>query len=312
MTILVPTSALVNVDFPALGRPTKQQKPERNVTGPSFHPRSPAFGRRSPSSGHNGEVSPQPQRIAYGPDRSQFGELSRPQPAEHPGTVVIIHGGFWRARYGLSLGRPLAADLAAHGYTCWNIEYRRVGIGGGWPTTFDDVATAVDHLADLDVDTSGVVAVGHSAGGQLAAWAAGRRTRPATAPGAEPLVPLTGAVSQAGVLDLAVAACTGVGRGAVVDLLGAMPEQQPDRYRHADPIAQLPLAVPVLCVHAPADDAVPFAQSTAYVAAATAAGGKAALREVAGDHFTLIDPADPGWAVVRDALPDLLAGHLPR
>jgi acetyl esterase/lipase len=256
-------------------------------------------------------VSPKPQRIDYGPDRSQFGELLRPQRAGPAGTVVIIHGGFWRARYGLSLGRPLAADLAAHGYTCWNIEYRRVGIGGGWPTTFQDIATAVDHLAHLDVDLTGVVAVGHSAGGQLATWAAGRGTRPADAPGADPVVALTGAVSQAGVLDLAVAAGTGVGRGAVVDLLGGTPDERPDRYRHADPIAHVPLAVPVLCVHARADDSVPFAQSTAYVAAATAAGGEAAVREVPGDHFSLIDPADPGWAGVRAALPELLAGHLP-
>ena len=30
MAILVPTSAFVRVDLPALGRPTKQQNPERN------------------------------------------------------------------------------------------------------------------------------------------------------------------------------------------------------------------------------------------------------------------------------------------
>jgi acetyl esterase/lipase len=75
------------------------------------------------------------ERIAYGPDRSHFGELYRPAPATHAGTVVIIHGGFWRARYAAVLGRPLAADLHAHGFTCWNVEYRRIGNGGGWPAT---------------------------------------------------------------------------------------------------------------------------------------------------------------------------------
>src|SRR5690349_6260713 len=102
------------------------------------------------------------ERHAYGPDPVQFGELYRPARAEHRGVVVIIHGGFWRARYDLDLGRPLAADLAAHGYTCWNIEYRRVAAGGGWPATVDDVAAAIDHLATLDVDTTAVVTVGHS------------------------------------------------------------------------------------------------------------------------------------------------------
>jgi acetyl esterase/lipase len=247
------------------------------------------------------------ERIPYGTDPAQFGELYRPD-GTGPlgtgprGTVVIVHGGFWRARYGLELGRPLARDLAGRGYTCWNIEYRRVATGGGWPATMDDVAAAIDRLADLDVDAGAVVAVGHSAGGHLAVWAAGRR---------DARVPLAAAVSQAGVLDLVAAADTGVGGTAVLDLLGGAPTEVPDRYRRADPIARVPLAVPVLCVHARADDTVPFAQSEAYVTAATRAGATAALREVAGDHFTVIDPEDDGWAVVRAALPDLLAGRLP-
>jgi acetyl esterase/lipase len=220
---------------------------------------------------------------------------------------VIIHGGFWRARYGLELGRPLARDLAAAGYTCWNVEYRRVGIGGGWPTTLTDVAAAIDHLAELDVDASAVVAVGHSAGGHLATWAAGRAAIPAGAPGADPVVRLSAAVAQAGVLDLQTAATTGVGATAVPDLLGGRPDEVPERYRLVDPIAQVALGVQVLCVHARADDVVPIAQSEAYVAAAHNAGGQATLAEVPGDHFTLIDPSDDGWTVVRDALPELLA-----
>jgi acetyl esterase/lipase len=262
-----------------------------------------------PSASENAQVKP--ARIAYGADPSQFGELSRPAPGRSHGTVVIVHGGFWRAQYGLDLGRPLAADLAGRGYTCWNLEYRRVGNGGGWPATFDDVAAGIDHLAQLDVDTAAVVAVGHSAGGQLAVWAAGRDRLPAAAPGAAPAVTLTGAVAQAGVLDLAVAATTGVGSGAPVDLLGGVPTQVPERYRLANPIARVPIAAPVLCVHARADADVPYAQSTAYAAAAVEAGGRAALHEVAGDHFTLIDPTSKAWAVVRDALPELLAGRLP-
>jgi acetyl esterase/lipase len=249
--------------------------------------------------------------IVYGPDQLQFGELSVPTRSAHAGTVVIIHGGFWRARYGLELGRPLADDLVALGYTCWNVEYRRVGVGGGWPHTLTDVAAAIDHLAGLDVDTSRVVAIGHSAGGHLATWAAGRAVLPAGAPGAGPKVAVTGIVAQAGVLDLGTAARTGVGQTAVQDLLGGEPDEVPERYRLADPLGQVPVPAPVLCVHARADDVVPFAQSSAYVTASTRAGGTAALLEVPGDHSTLIDPEHRGWAVVRDGLPDLLAGRLP-
>jgi acetyl esterase/lipase len=100
----------------------------------------------------------------YGPDPAQFGELSLPD-GQALGTVVVLHGGFWRARYDLSLARPLAADLAARGYAAWNLEYRRAGNGGGWPATFEDVAAGIDLLATLPVDTSRVAAVGHSGQG---------------------------------------------------------------------------------------------------------------------------------------------------
>ncbi len=249
-------------------------------------------------------VTSGPTRHAYGSDPSQFGELYRPRGVAHPGTVVVIHGGFWRSAYDLSLGAPLAADLSRRGYPVWNLEYRRVGNGGGWPHTPADVAAGIDLLATLDVDTANVVAIGHSAGGHLAAWAAGRSALPADAPGANPRVPVTAVVAQAGVLDLATAAVAGVGGTAVLDLLGAAPT--PQRYALADPIQQVPLAAPVLCVHSQADRAVPFAQSTAYVAAAIKAGGRATLHETTGDHFTLIDPSTPDWRIVLEALPGLL------
>ena len=240
-----------------------------------------------------------PVRHAYGPHPAQFGELSLPDGRVPAGTVVLVHGGFWRARYDLSLARPLAADLVARGHAVWNLEYRRVGAGGGWPATPDDVAAGIDALAELPVDAARVVAVGHSAGGHLAVWAAGR---------AVARVPLTGVVAQAGVLDLARCAAERLGDGAVQELLGGEPADVADRYAAADPLAAVPLPVPVLCVHAPGDRNVPQAQSRAYVAAATARGGRARLIEAAGDHFTLIDPAAPDWRLARAALDELLAG----
>lgn len=251
-------------------------------------------------------MRPRAERHDYGEDPSQFAELYRPGSAgARAGVVVVIHGGFWRSRYDLSLGRPLAADLAARGWTAWNLEYRRVGNGGGWPQTCYDVAAAIDLLDDLDVDTSRVVAVGHSAGGHLAVWAAGRSALPAATPGAAPRVAVTAAVAQAGVLDLGTAASSGVGNGAVVDFLGA-PSAHSERYTAADPMAHLPLPVPVLCVHARRDDTVPYAQSSGYVAAATAAGANAVLTEAAGDHYSLIDPRSPDWQLVVRALPGLV------
>jgi len=241
----------------------------------------------------------------YGPDPAQFGELWLPG-GTSAATVVIVHGGFWRARYNLSLGRPLAADLVRRGYAVWNLEYRRAGAAGGWPTTFEDIAAGIDLLADLPVSTTHVAAIGHSAGGHLAAWAAGRAGLPPGAPGARPLIAVTAVVSQAGVLALADCAREGVGGTAALDLMGGRPQDLPERYRLADPMTAAPVEAAVLCLHSRADDAVPFAYSERYVAAAARAGGKARLHETGGDHFTLIDPHSPDWRVAADALPGLL------
>lgn len=253
---------------------------------------------------------PEYRLIHYGNDPAQFGELWRPagSPSVPPAaTVVIVHGGFWRARYDLSLGRPLAADLSRRGYAAWNLEYRRAGAGGGWPATFEDVAAGFDLLAELPVDTSRVAAVGHSAGGHLAAWAAGRRKLPAGVPGASPRVTPAAVIAQAGVLALANCAREGVGGTAALDLMGGGPLDLPERYRLADPIAAVPVEAAVLCLHSRRDDEVPFAYSERYVEAATRAGGTAALRETGGDHYTLIDPGTADWRAAVEALPALLA-----
>jgi acetyl esterase/lipase len=247
----------------------------------------------------------QAARHPYGPDPAQYGELWLPAEAA-AGTVVIVHGGFWRARYDLSLGRPLAADLVSRGYAVWNLEYRRAGAGGGWPATFEDIAAGIDLLAELPVATSRVAAIGHSAGGHLAAWAAGRARLAPGVPGSAPRVGLTAVVSQAGVLALADCARDGVGGTAALDLMGGGPDDLPERYRLADPMDALPLAAAVLCVHSRADDNVPFRYSDRYVHAAVRAGGTAYLHETSGDHFTLIDPGSPDWQAVAGALPGLL------
>lgn len=260
--------------------------------------------------GASGPADPQPagrvppRRIDYGTDPAQFAELTEPDGAASgdgaaKGVVVIIHGGFWQSAYTLDLGRPLAADLAARGWAAWNLEYRRVGDGGGTPQTFDDVAAGFEALADTGLDLSTVVALGHSAGGHLAAWSAsrGRDGWPAT-------VPPTHVIAQAGVLDLVRASADDLGNGAVGSLLGHDATTADARL---DPRARLPLTVPLWAVHAEADRQVPYSQSTDYVAAATAAGAEAELVTVPGDHFTLIDVTSPAWRSQLEIL-DRIAG----
>jgi acetyl esterase/lipase len=232
----------------------------------------------------------QPRRlVAYGDDPSQFGELSLPD-GRPRGVVVVIHGGFWKAAYDLSLGRPLASALVESGWAALNLEYRRVGNGGGSPVTLDDVAAGIDTLAKVDgLDLSTVVTLGHSAGGHLAAWAASRGRFERWARG----VQVTAVVSQAGVLDLRAAHLAGLGGGAVAAFLGHPPGPGDDP---VDPRRQAPLDVPLWCVHGRDDDIVPIAQSEEYVAAATAGGARAELVAVDGDHFVVIDPTSDAWA----------------
>ena len=236
------------------------------------------------------------RELRYGADPSQFAELSIPAVTDRPVPVaVVIHGGFWSAAYDLDLGRPLAATLPPRGWAALNIEYRRVGNGGGFAATLADVGAAIDALATVDepLDLRRVVTIGHSAGGQLAAWAATR---------AEPAVAVTAVVAQAGVLDLRRAADDRLGDGAAQAFLGGEPAEVPERYDEASPIEHLPIGVPVLCMHGRRDVNVPLSQSEAFVDVAVASGDDAELITVGGDHFVLIDPTAGPWSTVLDWL----------
>ena len=132
------------------------------------------------------------------------------------------------------------------------------------------MAAAIDKLADLDVDTSTVITLGHSAGGHLAVWAAGRDKYDDW----PPKVKVTGVISQAGVLDLVGASEQGLGGGAVEALLGH-PATAADE--SVDPLAQVPLDVPVFCVHGTSDNIVPIVQSETYVGCGGGRGAEAEL-----------------------------------
>ncbi len=241
---------------------------------------------------------------------SQVGELFLRESDKPAPVAVVLHGGFWKHRYGRSLNEPLCRDLAARGWAAWNVEYRRVGgrAGGGWPGTFADVAAAVDELAvlarEVPLDLGRVVTIGHSAGGHLALWAAARPGLPDGSPGAGPAVTVTHAVAQAGVSDLVEAARLDRGGGAVRRLLGGLPEERREAYALGSPLARLPLGVPQLLVHGEEDDTVPAALSRRYAEAAAAAGDEVELVALPGvGHYEHLDPASEAWKIVTDWLP---------
>ncbi len=229
---------------------------------------------------------------SYGPAPEHEADLRLPAGGGPHPVAVLLHGGFWRARFTRAIMAALATDLTDRGWATWNVEYRRVGSGGGASATLDDVRRAIEFVGDLDqpLDLARLVVIGHSAGGQLALCAA---SSPSVAQ----------VVSLAGVCDLVAAAHQAIGDNAAVEFIGATPAQRPGDYALADPRQRLPTGVDVLLVHGDADDRVPVQLSRDYAAAARAAGDTVSLLELPEvDHFALIDPRSTVWPTIAARL----------
>lgn len=207
------------------------------------------------------EKTPAPDyRLAYGTNELQFGELRLPKGAGPHPVIVLIHGGCWKAQLpgldpratSLDLLRPLAAALADSGMATWNIEYRRVGnAGGGWPGTFEDIGRAIDFLRTISsqhsLDLRRVIATGHSAGGQLAFWAAARpRLSPLDALYAPKPLALKAVIDLDGPIDLKTGAAFTeqfCGFPAIQEFMGGSATDRPERYRAGSANSFLPLGV---------------------------------------------------------------------
>ncbi|KXP12887.1 hypothetical protein AXK57_01160 [Tsukamurella pulmonis] len=229
-------------------------------------------------------------------------------------TIVLIHGGGWLNGATAEYVRPAAQALADRGFVVWSLNYRRVGDGGGWPTTFTDLAAGVDHLARMqshvpEIDLSRVTVVGHSAGGQLAAWTAGRGTLPDGAPGARPVVRPHAVVSLAGVLDMRLSLTK---NDHVLRVMGGTPEQYPDRYRLVDPLERMDPRVPVVAITGTDDSVVPPREAAEYVEALRRKGGSSALIEIPQTgHGEVIDVRTTWWPMIASAIATV-AEHGPR
>jgi acetyl esterase/lipase len=242
--------------------------------------------------------------LAYGPDPSQQGDLWCPAGAGPHPVAVLFHGGFWYHAWERDLMDGLARDLARRGIAAWNVEYRRVGAGGGWPATGEDAARATDHLLALapvyGLDLDRVALFGHSAGAQLALWVAARGRRGEIHPAL--------LVGMATIADLEEAMSARTGGNSVARFLSADRDTAGDpgdldvALGDASPRARLPIGVPQILAHAVDDDVVPLSQTTDYAEAARAAGDDVTVLTIeAGDHFSLIDPLSSAWGTVAGA-----------
>lgn len=261
-----------------------------------------------------------PVVIAYGGEhRRQYGELIVPQglPEEVKVPVLmILHGGSWQATSTLGYLRDVARNMASYGVATWNVEYRGIGGGGGWPNTFADVAAAMDFVPGLAehigrrIDRERFFLAGHSAGGHLAAWAASRHLDESEQPGGRPALRPAACVSFAGVYDLAYA--QRLGHRHMVNLLGGTPSQVPHTYELASPIRNIPEDVEFVCCHSSNDAVVPVAQTANYAAASEDAGhdAESVILPSAG-HVDWVIPGSRAWAVGQEQLLEVITAVRP-
>jgi acetyl esterase/lipase len=245
-------------------------------------------------------------RRTYGPGAEQFAEVWLPDDTIGSAPlVVLIHGGCWLDEYDVGHIRPLATALAGHGYAVWAPEYRRVGQdGGGWPGTFLDVADGVDALKALDIggiDIERTVFVGHSAGGHLALWAAGRKR---LKPGQElcrrnPFAP-RGVIGLAAITDLAAYAEGDNSCQQVTSrLMGGLAEDYLARYEQASP-SRLGTSAPTVLLWGDQDLIVPPDQAGKLPSATVKT-----IRNAG--HFDLIHPQTGAFDLLLAEIQRMLA-----
>ena len=233
------------------------------------------------------------EKVAYGAFPDQFGDLRVPEGGGRR-LAVVIHGGLWRHEWTRDATEGIAVDLTRRGYLTLNLEYRRVGLGGGWPESFEDVRSALRMAESVSgVDPSRTVLIGHSAGGAMALWAGGLGSD--LSPG---LV-----VGLAAIPDLVRAETEDLGEGSVRKLLG---RRRPDPAEYS-PMHRLPTGTPTVLIAADADDLVPAAHGRDYAATANDRGDEVELIEIQCRHNSFLDPAAASWKDVAGTL----AGRLP-
>ncbi len=255
---------------------------------------------------------PPSARFTYGSAASQFAELFRPSgPGPFP-VVVLVHGGCWTIEYGgITQMHNVAGALAAEGIAVWNVEYRRVDEdGGGYPGTYLDMNAALALLSTqagaFQLDLARLVAVGHSAGGQLVQWLAGRARLPPSSPLFVPNpLPVRQVVSLGGLADLRheQALIRSSCQRELAQLAGLPSAARPDVLADTSAAELMPNGSVTLLITGEFDTVSPPRAAHDYAARARAAGDRAEVLILPGaGHYDEIAASSPSWPLVRGAI----------
>ncbi|MGD8825940.1 MAG: alpha/beta hydrolase [Myxococcales bacterium] len=189
--------------------------------------------------------------------------------------ILQIHGGSWVMGDKREQGWPLLSHLAAHGWVCFNLNYR-LSPGATFPDHLVDLKAGLawirEHAADWGIDPSFVAVTGGSAGGHLAALMALTGNDPEYQPGFEESdTTVQAAVPIYGVYDFT----SRLGENRLPfwyrrlesQIMKAFRDEEPDKFKRASPIDRIHAdAPPFLVIHgdrdtlAPVEEARYFAQ----------------------------------------------------
>lgn len=242
-------------------------------------------------------------------DDQNWADLFLP-PGEHEADsvplVILIHGGAWKSEIGADVFVTFARRLAERGLGVYNVEYRRVGAGGGWPTTFADVAAALDYIPSVrrsvpSLKTDNAVVAGHSAGGQLAMWAGTRHRLESDDVGSKPKFRPNHVIALAGPIDMRRAVA--MGDKNIVEVLSGTPDEVPARYSEVDPIQNIDPSIPTIAMNGDKDKTVPAVLGQGYVTAAKKAGSDSAFVMIkGGTHVSIVDPRNDQFLAVLETI----------
>lgn len=256
---------------------------------------------------------PSPDRtVRYGDHERQVVDLYLPQGAGPHPVAVMIHGGCWSAPWDRNLMNWISDDLRRRGIAVWNIDYRVIEDGSGWPHVFDDSWAAIHALTiqgrEFGLDPTRAVAVGHSAGGHLGLWYAAKRRRWSPPPNVRMIPPpeLRAVVSLGGLPDLELAAQP-PGSGCGTEVIGQLVGQ--GRPGRSDPFADTsvprmgPIGIPQVLINGNQDRIIPAHFAQDYARKMRALGDEVRVRMIDGTgHVELIAPESAAWAAAVEEI----------
>ena len=259
--------------------------------------------------------------IAYGAAPSQYAQLFRPEGSGPFPVVVLVHGGCWTVAFGgITQMRNVAGALAAQGIAVWNVEYRRVDEpGGGYPGTYEDMHAALDslqqHASRYQLDTGRIVAMGHSAGGQLVQWIAGREQLPKSSPlYRDKYLPVKNILSLGGLADLRhekdliKSSC----ERDIAQLAGSASTDRPDIYSDTNAADLMPNGSRTVLATGELDTISPPRVAHDYAARAIKAGDHAEVLILPGaSHYDEIAATSNAWKLILPVLKQMLGLDAP-